>query len=112
MSYHLHPLYLSTFQFNPVEDDLVFIDSSDQWTHYQFHKKRLVYHLSAMKHAYIAYQNQGFRVQWLQTNTIQDALATFPDIYVYEPTNRYEKRWFDEKKTTFLEDPLFLVQAS
>ncbi len=112
MSYHLHPLYLSTFQFNPKEDKLLFIDSNDQWTHYRFHKNRLVYHLSAMRHTYESYVKKGYNITWLQTSSINEAIASIPHLFVYEPTNRYEKQWFDSTKTTFLDDPLFLVHAS
>jgi deoxyribodipyrimidine photolyase-related protein len=109
-SFQLHPDYLSTFQFQKDKDVLVFVDSDDQWTSYRFHKQRLLLHLSSVHHYVEALKQEGYHVEFLRSKTLSESLLRYPDLYAFQPTNRYEKNWLtSHPKITLLPDPLFLI---
>ena len=111
-TFQLHPLYLSTFELDKSQDEIILVDSDDQWTHYRFHKQRLTLHLSSYLHYYNDLKRQGYQVTYLKTITLIEALIKYPHLYVFKPTNVYEVRWLSlHPAIEYLKDPLFLVDA-
>jgi deoxyribodipyrimidine photolyase-related protein len=111
-SYQLHPDYLKVFQFNPAEDRLVYVNSTDQWTYYHFHKQRIVYHLSAYRHHFETAKQNGWNVTWIDASTLPEALQGQDALYGFEPTNFYEKAWLNNISINLLPDPTFFILAS
>ena len=109
LSYQLHPLYITTSGISKA-DEIIFIDSDDQWTYYKFHKQRIVYHLSAMHHAIASLKQSGYRVRLLQTKSLLEALQTLGEVIAFKPTNRYELKWLQTHQSiNLLEDPTFFI---
>ncbi len=109
-SHQLHPLYLKHAALNPKTDEIVFIDSQDQWTHYQFHQQRLVLHFSAVAHYCEALKKDGWHVRIIETKTFEDALLTLTNVICFAPTNFYEQAWLKRHPNlNLLSDPLFLI---
>ena len=111
-SHQLHPLYIQKAKLNKKEDQIILIDSDDQWTYYHFHKQRLLLHLSAMHHLVSDYQRLGWKIKIIVAKTIVEGLSTYKNLIVFRPTNRYEHQWIEQcKPMRVLEDPLFLISA-
>jgi deoxyribodipyrimidine photolyase-related protein len=109
-SYQLHPQYLKSFLLNKELDTIYFIDSDDQWTYYQFHKQRIIVHLSSYYHYYHTLKNQGYHVVWISHTSLVDALKPIENLYAFTPTNFYELGWLRQLQSiTLLDDPLFFV---
>lgn len=111
-SYQLHPNYLSSLQFDAKTDTLLYVSSTDQWTHYQFHKQRLVYHLSSYRHHYEAMKAQGISVVWKETHILRETLKAFNNLHGFIPTNFYEKAWLHDIPITLHPDPTFLISET
>jgi deoxyribodipyrimidine photolyase-related protein len=110
-SHQLHPRYLEHAQIQKGSDDIIFVDSDDQWTRYRFHQQRILLHLSAMQHAVNQLKKDGHRVELKRANTLVDALKPYPNLIAFQPTNHYEKTWLKALKiATLYDDPLFLIQ--
>jgi deoxyribodipyrimidine photolyase-related protein len=111
-SHQLHPLYFQEAKLNKKEDQIILIDSDDQWTYYHFHKQRILLHLSAMHHVVDSYQRLGWNITILNSATVTKGLSSLKNLMVFRPTNRYEQRWIDHvKPMRILEDPLFLISS-
>jgi deoxyribodipyrimidine photolyase-related protein len=111
-SHQLHPDYLSAAQLNKNDDTIVLVDSHDQWTYYQFHKQRLLLHLSAMHHYVSEMTKQGWRIHLLVSPTLIEALKPYPNLIMFMPTNHYEQAWTKTiQPKTLLQDPLFLIDS-
>ena len=111
-SFQLHPLYLESFGFDRFNDEIILVDSEDQWTHYRFHKQRLTLHLSSYLHYYYELKNEGYTITYIKSFTLIDALKQYKDLYVFKPTNVYEVTWLSfHPSIHYLKDPLFLVDA-
>jgi deoxyribodipyrimidine photolyase-related protein len=109
-SYQLHPQYLKSFLLNKELDTIYFIDSDDQWTYYQFHKQRIIVHLSSYYHYYHTLKNQGYHVVWISHTSLVDALKPIENLYAFTPTNFYELGWLRQLQSiTLLDDPLYFV---
>jgi len=112
-SHQLHPTYMKAAKLNRSEDQIILIDSDDQWTHYHFHKQRILLHLSAMHHFVDAYQRLGWKIQLIKCPTLIKGLSSFSSLVVFRPTNFYEQAWIQQAKPkVVLEDPLFLIPAA
>lgn len=111
-TYHLHNTYLKVFDFNKEKDEILFVDSDDQWTHYTFHQQRIVYHLAAMHHRMEELRAGGYRVRFAKGSSLVEVLNQEKHLYGFKPTNHYEQRWLSNVTMTLLDDPLFLVSAS
>ena len=112
-SHQLHPTYLEAAKLNPREDQIILMDSDDQWTHYHFHKQRILLHLSAMHHFVDEYARLGWNIKLIKTTTVVKGLSGFSSLIVFRPTNFYEQTWIQQvKPQRVLEDPLFLIEAS
>lgn len=111
-SHQLHPAYLSSAKVDLKKDRILFIDSPDQWTHYRFHKQRIILHLSAMRHYVAERQKEGWAITLEQGERLVEVLKRHRDVIAFEPTNRYEQQWLiNANVTTRLRDPLFLIPA-
>ena len=111
-SHQLHPLYLQEAKLNKKEDEIIFIDSDDQWTYYHFHKQRILLHLSAMHHVVRSYQKLGWKIKVISAKTIVEGLSSMKNLIVFRPTNHYEQRWIEQSKPKqILDDPLFLISS-
>ena len=112
-SHQLHPNYIEVAKLNQDEDQIILIDSDDQWTHYQFHKQRILLHLSAMHHFADIYRRDGWNVQLLKSSSLVKGLSKFSSLIVFRPTNAYEQSWIQQvNPQQILEDPLFLISSS
>ena len=111
-SHQLHPQYVVKAGLNPKQDTIVLVDSTDQWTYYQFHKQRIVLHLSAMHHYVASLKQAGWRAKVIQAPTFLQAVQSIPNRIMFEPTNHYEQAWVQAlKPLTLLKDPLFLIDT-
>jgi deoxyribodipyrimidine photolyase-related protein len=112
-SHQLHPKYIEVAKLNPREDQIILIDSDDQWTHYHFHKQRILLHLSAMHHFVDEYSRLGWNIKLIKTPSVVKGLSALSSLIIFRPTNAYEQRWIQQVKTLrVLEDPLFLIPTS
>lgn len=109
-SHQLHPLYIERANLDKKTDEIIFIDSQDQWTRYQFHLQRLVLHFSAVSHRIEELKKDGWQVRLIETQTFEEALLKFKVITCFTPTNFYEQDWIQKHPNVQrLVDPLFLI---
>lgn len=109
-SHQLHPIYVEQAKLNPKTDEIIFIDSRDQWTVYQFHQQRLVLHFSAVAHRIEELKQAGWKTRLIESPSFHDGLKGLQQVVCYTPTNFYEKVWLEHQTNlTQLEDPLFLI---
>lgn len=109
-SHQMHPLYVERSGLNKKTDEIIFIDSDDQWTHYRFHQQRLVLHLSAMIHRVDELKADGWKVRLVKANSFNQALSQFTSIVCFTPTNFYEQAWINQLPyIQLLDDPLFII---
>jgi deoxyribodipyrimidine photolyase-related protein len=112
-SHQLHPLYLERAGLNQKVDEIVFIDSQDQWTHYQFHQQRLALHFSAVAHRIAELLNAGWHVRMMEAKTFTEALINLKSVICFTPTNFYEQDWLKKHPNIqTMSDPLFLITPS
>ena len=112
-SHQLHPLYIERAGIDKKTDEIVFIDSQDQWTKYQFHQQRLVLHFSAVDHRIQELKKDGWIVRLIETKTFVEAILNLKSILCFTPTNFYEQAWIKKHpQIQELSDPLFLISPS
>lgn len=112
-SHQLHPQYLIEAKLNKKTDQIILVDSDDQWTHYKFHQQRILLHLSAMHHFVTTHRAQGWQITIIVAPTVIEGLKKHSNIVVFRPTNFFEQRWIQLiKPKLILEDPLFLIPAT
>jgi deoxyribodipyrimidine photolyase-related protein len=109
-SHQLHPLYIERAGVDKKTDDIIFIDSKDQWTRYQFHQQRLVLHFAAVAHRIEELTKDGWNVRLIEARTFEEALSTLKSILCFTPTNFYEQAWIKKHpQIQELSDPIFLI---
>ncbi|MFZ9704228.1 MAG: cryptochrome/photolyase family protein, partial [Bacilli bacterium] len=112
-SHQLHPTYLEVAQTQGKIDEIVFIDSDDQWQYYRYHQQRILLHLSAMHHYQAFYSKQGLKIRILKSKSFLSIYQSLDHVLVFRPTNFYEQAWIQQHpQVTILEDPLFLIPAT
>ncbi|MGA0097212.1 MAG: cryptochrome/photolyase family protein [Bacilli bacterium] len=112
-SHQLHPTYLEVAQTQGKIDEIVLIDSNDQWQYYRYHQQRILLHLSAMHHYQAFYSKQGLKIRILKSKSFLSIYQSLDHVLVFRPTNFYEQAWIQQHPhVTILEDPLFLIPAT
>ncbi|MCH2576688.1 cryptochrome/photolyase family protein, partial [Candidatus Poribacteria bacterium] len=66
MPEHLTRTVSSLRAANPKKDSIVFIEPTQDWSKENHHKKKIIYHLSSMRHFAADLVEEGFNVEYLK----------------------------------------------